>query len=104
MKKTYTTLDYHWLTKTTGDPFVDAGGYALEEFSKHFPDLDILQLIKKASEIYVNSWGAKINTFFLNSPITQPKFKGKEITETETYFQHILSNKLDADNSAPTGE
>lgn len=37
MKKTYTTLDYHWLTKTTGDPFVDAGGYALEEFSKHFP-------------------------------------------------------------------
>lgn len=105
MKKTYTTLDYHWLTKTTGDPFVDAGGYALEEFSKHFPDLDILQLIKKASEIYVNSWGAKINPFFLNSPITQPAFKGnKKITETETYFQHILSNKLDADNSAPTGE
>ena len=76
MKKTYTTLDYDWLTRTTGDPFVDAGGYALEEFSRHFPDLDILQLIRKASEIYVNSWGARINPFFLNSPITQPAFKG----------------------------
>ena len=105
MKKTYTTLDYDWLTRTTGDPFVDAGGYALEEFSRHFPDLDILQLIRKASEIYVNSWGARINPFFLNSPITQPAFKGnKKITETESYFQQVLSNNLDADNSASIGE
>ena len=104
MKKTYTTLDYDWLTRTMGDPFVDAGGYALEEFSRHFPDLDILQLIRKAAEIYVYSWGAKINPFFLNSPITQPAFKGdKKITETESYFRYVLSNNLDADSSAPVG-
>lgn len=105
MKKTYTTLDYDWLTRTTGDPFVDAGGYALEEFSRHFPDLDILQLIMKASEIYVYNWESKINTFFLDSTITQPSYRENHIklAKTESYFRQILSNKLDDGSCAHVG-
>lgn len=104
MRQTYDTVDYDWLTKPTGDPFVDAGGYALEEFSSHFPDLDILQLIDKAADIYVDTWNCKINAFFLNSPITQPSFKGREKKENRKYFENILSNKYGSDISAEFGE
>ena len=33
MKKTYNTIDYEWLTRPTGDPFADAGGFAIEYLS-----------------------------------------------------------------------
>lgn len=38
MKQDIKNIDYEWLFKPTGDPFVDAGGYALEEFSHYYPD------------------------------------------------------------------
>ncbi len=93
MKKTYDSIDYEWITRPTGDPFVDAGGYALEVFSNLFPDDDILELIMRATDIYVDRWNAKINAFFLNSKITQPSFKGnaKKI-ETEKYFKSLINN------------
>ena len=49
MKETYRNVDYKSLFEMTGDPFVDAGGFALEEFASHFPDLDILELIVKVN-------------------------------------------------------
>ena len=73
MKETYRNVDYKSLFEMTGDPFVDAGGFALEEFASHFPDLDILEMIVKATNIYVDWWDAKIDSFFLNSKITQSK-------------------------------
>ena len=36
MKETYRNVDYKSLFEMTGDPFVDAGGFALEEFASHF--------------------------------------------------------------------
>lgn len=94
MKKTYNTIDYEWLTRPTGDPFVDAGGYALAEFANHFPELDILELIMKATDIYVDRWDSKINPFFLNSKITQPAFKGnKKKKENKRYFLSLLKNE-----------
>lgn len=105
MRQTYDTVDYDWLTKPTGDPFVDAGGYALEEFSQHFPDLDILQLIDKAADIYVDTWSCKINAFFLNSPITQPAFIGNQKkVENNKYFSNVLANKYTPDTLAKIGE
>lgn len=94
MKETYQKLNYEWLFKPTGDPFTDAGGYALEEFASHFPDSDILELIKKATDIYVDRWEAKINPFFLNSKITQPAFNGSQKKkETIKYYQELLENE-----------
>ena len=80
MKETYKNVDYKSLFEMTGDPFVDAGGFALEEFASHFPDLDILELIVKATNIYVDWWDAKIDSFFLNSKITQHGFKSRAVS------------------------
>ena len=51
------------LTQVTGDPFADTGAWALEVFQKEHPDENILQLIERATKIYVNQWDAIWNTF-----------------------------------------
>ena len=53
MKKTYKNVDYGWLTKNTGDPFVDAGGYALGIVARLYPEQDILELISLVTDNYV---------------------------------------------------
>lgn len=94
MKKTYKNIDYEWLTKPTGDPFVDAGGYALEKFSSIFPDDDILQLIMRVTDIYVDRWKAKINSFFFDSKITNPSISiNKKAEENVKYFKSILNDE-----------
>lgn len=94
MNQQIENVDYRWLTEPTGDPFVDAGGYALEEFAKRYPDKDILELIEEVSKIYVNRWDANIYNFFLNSKITQPAFKGgRKIEETMKYFRELIEGK-----------
>lgn len=94
MKKTYNKLDYVLLTCPTGDPFVDAGGYALDTMSNLFPNDDIMGLIMRAADIYVDRWKAKINPFFLNSKITQPAFKdASKKSETKKYYEGMLNNE-----------
>lgn len=91
MKQTYKTIDYEWLTKPTGDPFADIGGFAIEYLSEKFPGNDILELIEYITKIYVEKWGGKLNAFFLNSKITQPAFQGtRKIEETMKYFGALL--------------
>jgi CRISPR-associated protein Cst1 len=91
MKKAYNTVNYEWLTRPTGDPFADAGGFALKELSQQNQDLDILDLIMEATNIYVVHWKSKINPFFLNSKITQPAFDSKKkIEETKKYFLSLI--------------
>ncbi|EJX05824.1 CRISPR-associated protein, partial [gut metagenome] len=93
MKHTCKTLDYEALTCLTGDPFVDAGGFVLEELSKWNPGYDIMDLIMLATQIYVDCWDAKINTFFLNSKITQTGFNtADKKNETERYFKELLDD------------
>lgn len=86
------TIDYDWLTKPTGDPFVDLGGYSLSTFSTYYPEANIVELIEKAANIYVRNWDKKIHSFFLNSSITQNAFKGREVEETMKYFTAIINN------------
>lgn len=94
MEQELKTVNYKWLTEPTGDPFADAGGYALKEFAERFPDDSVFELIKKATDIYVNRWSAGINAFFLNSKITQPAFKTKQkIDETEKYFREVIEDR-----------
>jgi len=91
MKQTFITIDYEWLTKPTGDPFADAGGFAIEYLSEKFPEKDILELIDYITKIYVEKWGGKLNAFFLNSKITQPAFQGtRKIEETVKYFSSLV--------------
>lgn len=88
-------IHYDWLTCPTGDPFADAGGYALNEFSKRFPNDDILQLIERVTDIYVRRWNGKLNPFFLNSKITQPAFNNeRKIEETNKYFLSLINEEV----------
>jgi CRISPR-associated protein Cst1 len=92
MKQTYKTIDYEWLTRPTGDPFADAGGFAIEYLSQKFPEKDILELIDYITKIYVEKWAGKLNAFFLNSKITQPAFQGsRKIDETLKYFVGLIN-------------
>lgn len=81
MKETYRNVDYKSLFEMTGDPFVDAGGFALEEFASHFPDLDILEMIVKATNI--KSGKTKCNAFVKRNVIILCKTKCIKI-ETHT--------------------
>ncbi|MBN2396669.1 MAG: type I-B CRISPR-associated protein Cas8b1/Cst1 [Candidatus Atribacteria bacterium] len=58
--------------KKTGDPFVDAGGMALQYITEKFPEKNIMQLIEWAAKVYVEKWGGKLNSVFHGSPITHP--------------------------------
>jgi len=100
-KNTYTSIDYDWLFKPTGDPFANAGGYALKVFSETFPEDDILQLISRATDIYVDKWNSNLYFFFPNSNITQTnqKFSDKKYKKEQAIkgFKNIL-NCVDANN------
>lgn len=90
--KQITTIDYDWLTRPTGDPFADVGGYVLKYLMEKHPEKDVLELIDYIAKIYVNKWEGKINPFFLNSAITQPAYKGDvKIKETIKYFNSLVN-------------
>lgn len=94
MNQQIENIDYKWLTEPTGDPFADAGGYALKEFAKRYPEKNILELIEEVTKIYVYRWEAKINPFFLNSKVTQPAFKAeRKVDETMKYFRELMDGK-----------
>ena len=83
-----------WLTRTTGDPFVDVGGYVIEYYQEKFPDMNISELIKEVTNIYVKHWDNNLHAFFLNSTITHNSNKGqKAISKTIAYFNNLLENK-----------
>ena len=87
-------LNIDWLTRPTGNPFVDTGGYIIELLWKKGYSRDILELIKYVANIYVRDWNAKLNSFFHNSTITQPAFKGdRKIEETLKYYKSLLEDK-----------
>lgn len=90
-------IHYDWLTCPTGDPFADAGGYALNEFSKRFPNDDILQLIERVTDIYVDRWNAGLHMFFLNSTITQGQFDSQQKKEeTRKYYKSLINEESDS--------
>ncbi|GAB6395153.1 MAG: type I-B CRISPR-associated protein Cas8b1/Cst1 [Bacteroidales bacterium] len=90
MVNQYKTIDYGWLTKPTGDPFADVGGYVIKYLDEQHPEKDILEHIEYMANIYVYKWEGKINDFFLNHPITQPAYKKRQIEETTKYYQSLI--------------
>lgn len=98
MNQQIENIDYRWLAEPTGDPFADAGGYALNEFAKRYPEKNILELIEEVTKIYVYRWEAKIYSFFLNSTVTQSNYDTSErkIDETMKYFRELVDDKTSA--------
>lgn len=94
MKPDIENIDYEWLFKPTGDPFVDAGGYALEEFSHYYPDANLMDLIEKAAAIYVDGWDSRINKIFHNSKITNSSIKSEnKVRECVKYYFSIITDE-----------
>ena len=65
--------------KITGDPFVDAGALAMSMA----PGKTTMDKINFALDVYVDNWGSKIHSMFLNSTITSPA-KSKETEQKKT--------------------
>jgi CRISPR-associated protein Cst1 len=81
-----------FLSKRTGDPFLDTGAIVINEMQK--PEEPLLALIERATRIYVEDWNANLHAFFLNSTITQPSFKNdRKIAETIAYFRRLLTDE-----------
>ncbi|RWZ90751.1 MAG: type I-B CRISPR-associated protein Cas8b1/Cst1 [Hydrotalea sp. AMD] len=90
-------IENDWLTKTTGDPFADTGGFVIKYLWSlpYLEDKDIIGLIDYVANIYVNKWGGKLHAFFLNSTITQPAFKGqRKIDETLKYYRSLIDESI----------
>lgn len=92
MKQDIENIDYEYLTSFTGDPFADLGGNVISFLSDKFPEKNIVELIEYVSRVYIENWGCAINSFFLNHPITQPSFKGRELSETMKYYNSIIND------------
>lgn len=91
-------INSDYLTKTTGDPFTDTGGYVIQYLQQQdqWKGKPILELIEYMAGIYVYQWGAGINSIFLNSTITQASFKGEQkIQETVKYFRALIDGTED---------
>lgn len=95
MKQNIKTIDYKWLTKPTGDPFADTGGYVIKHLWTVYPEKDIDELIEFVTKIYVNNWEGKLHTFFHGSKITNPSIKTseKKINGTIDLFESIIHEK-----------
>lgn len=80
-------------TCQTGDAFVDLGGNIIKYLSVKSPEKTILELIKYAANIYISGWGGKINSFFLNHPVTQGLYDStRKMNETMKYYQSLIDN------------
>lgn len=93
MKQNIKTIDYEWLTRPTGDPFADTGGFVIQYlWETRFPDKDIDELIDFVTKLYVNNWEGKLHTFFHGSKITNPSIKltNDKIEGTLKFFKGLL--------------
>lgn len=93
MKQNIKTIDYEWLTKPTGDPFADTGGYVIQYLWENvYPDKDIDELIDFVTKIYVNDWEKTIYFFFPNSPIINSASKN-HVKDTVDKYLEIINDR-----------
>jgi len=92
--------------KYTGDPFVDAGGAALEYLQNKFPQKNLIELIEYSAKIFIYNWNNKIDSLQLNSLITHNSRKGskakqdKALESTLIFFKDLFG---DGKNSVAHG-
>lgn len=100
MKRIFNTIDYDWLVRPTGDPFADAGGFAIEYLLEKFPEKDILELIRYVTvDNYISTWKGKLHSYYHGSKITNPSIKTDKakIEGTMKMFEAIISEREEAE-------
>ncbi|MFW6224744.1 MAG: type I-B CRISPR-associated protein Cas8b1/Cst1 [Bacteroidota bacterium] len=103
MNRKFNTIDYEWLTRPTGDPFADTGGYVIQYLWEKFPDKDIDWLIEYVTKIYVNDWEKTIYFFFPNSPMINNASKHPANDTIANYLELLNDNKGNKDFCRITG-
>lgn len=74
----------------SGDPFADVGAAVLQRLLEQHPDWQPKDALTFATDVYVQTWQGKLHAFFLNSGITNPSNKGKEVERTLEYYGPLL--------------
>jgi len=74
----------------SGDPFADVGAAVLRHLLEQHPEWDTREALKRVTDWYVNTWQGKLHGFFLNSGITNPANKGKEVERSLEYYEALL--------------
>jgi CRISPR-associated protein Cst1 len=74
----------------SGDPFTDIGAAVLQKLLEQHPSWQSKDALRFATDVYVQSWQSKLHAFFLNSGITNPANKGKEVARTLEYYEALL--------------
>lgn len=74
----------------SGDPFADVGAAVLQKLLAQHPGWPEREALKFATDVYVQNWQSKLHAFFLNSGITNPANKGKEVERTLEYYEPLL--------------
>lgn len=77
----------------SGDPFADVGAAVLQQLLKQRPDWTERDAVAAATDWYVREWQGKLHGFFLNSGITNPSNKGKEVERTLEYYGALLADE-----------
>jgi CRISPR-associated protein Cst1 len=101
MNQEIKNINYEWLTRPTGDPFADVGGYVIEYLSEKDASKNILEWIEEIAKLYHNNFLKSIYSNFPNTPLTQsystlPNENAKiekRIGETVKKFHDIILNK-----------
>ena len=76
----------------SGDPFADVGAAVLQKLLAQHPGWQEKDALEFATDVYVQSWQSKLHAFFLNSGITNPANKGKEVERTLEYYGTLLAD------------
>ena len=79
------------LNSQSGDPFADVGAAVLQKLLAQHPGWQERDALKFATDVYVQDWQGKLHAFFLNSGITNPSNKGKEVARTLEYYEGLLA-------------
>ena len=77
-----------------GDPFTDVGAAVMQKLLAQHPDWQEKDALEFATDVYVQSWQSKLHAFFLNSGITNPANKGKEVERTLEYYEALLEDDI----------
>lgn len=64
----------------------------LQRLLKQHPTWQEKDVLKFTTDVYVQNWQSKLHAFFLNSGITNPANKGREVERTLEYYNSLLED------------
>lgn len=86
-------INQEWLTRPTGDPFADVGGFVWQLLERRFSNSDPTQILEEVAKIYIREWDNKLHPIFANSTITHKTYtsdKKKSLNATMELLKKII--------------